>query len=410
MHSRLLIVAALVVAAQMSGTPAAAQTASDLFDGNTVQEVRLFMNSRDLQDLRDHYLERKHYTVDLLWRGNRIRNAAVRSRGTGSANSVKPGLFIQFDRYTTGQRFLGMTSLVLDNLWQDPSMLREYLAMALFARMGQPAPRQSFSRLFINNEYQGLYALTEEPNAEFAERTLGERNGYVFEYRWVMAFYASYLGGEVGSYKPLFAPRSHELEADSTLYRPIEDLFRRVNEPLDNTWRDRVEQVIDLSQFITHVAIEAFVVEDDGVNGYAGMNNFYLYRSPGSVRHRLFPWDKDQAFHVIDRSVLARTEENELLRRALSYPDLKDRYLQVLEQCARRAQDDEWLAAAVESAVTMIAPAARMDVRKQYSNDEFDEAVAFLRQFARDRSALVLAEIAAIRGSDAALPAPRGVR
>lgn len=392
-----------------SDAPASAQTAADLFDASTLQEVRLFMNSKDLQQLREHYQESTHYTVDLLWRGTRLRNAAVRSRGTGSANPVKPGLRIDFDRYTTGQRFLGLRTLVLDNLWQDPAMIREHLAMAMFARLGQPAPRQSFCRLFINNQYQGVYALTEEPNAEFAARVLEETGGYLFEYRWVMAFYAEDLGENLASYKPLFAPRTHELDADSTLYRPIQELFRQVNEPDDAVWRDRVEQYIDLSQFVTHVAIETFIAEDDGVLGYVGMNNFYLYRSAGSTRHRLFPWDKDNAFHFIDKPVLDRADENVLVRRALSYTDLRELYLQVLEQCARSAAEEDWLAAEIERHVSVIAAAAHDDPRKQYSNEEFDQQIDFLREFARRRSALVLAEVEAVRGRTAADAARGGL-
>ncbi len=273
----------LVLAVLSAGvTNLFAQTAADLFDTSSLQEVRLFINSKDLQLLRDHFMDNTHYTVDLLWRDTRIRNAAVRSRGTGSANPTKPGLRIEFSRYTTGQRFLGLSALVLDNLWQDAAMIREHLAMAMFNRMGQAAPLQSFCRLFINNQYQGLYAITEEPDAEFVARSLGQSGGYLFEYHWLMPFYAEDLGDNLASYKPLFEPRTHELEADSTLYRPIRELFRQANEPDDAVWRDRVEQYIDLSQFVTLAAIETFIAEDDGVLGYAGMNNFYLYRPAGT--------------------------------------------------------------------------------------------------------------------------------
>jgi hypothetical protein len=384
-----------------------AQTTADLFDTSTLQEVRLFMNSRDLQRLRERYQDNTHYTVDLLWRGERVRNAAVRSRGTGSANPIKPGLRIDFDRYTTGQRFLGLRTLVLDNLWQDPAMIREHLAMALFARMGQPAPLQSFCRLFINNQYQGLYALTEEPNAEFAARALEETGGYMFEYRWVRPFYGEYLGENLASYAPLFEPRTHELEADSTLYRPIEELFRQVNEPDDAVWRERVEQYLDLSQFVTHVAIESFVAEDDGLLGYVGMNNFYLYRSAGSTRHRLFPWDKDNAFLAVSRPVLHRADENVLFRRALTYTDLRELFLQALEDCARRAAEEDWLATEIGRQVSVIDAAARDDPRRQYSNEQFDREIEFLRDFAARRSAFVLEAVAALREGGAL---PPGIR
>jgi spore coat protein CotH len=382
--------------------PLFAQTAADLFDPTVLQEIRLFMNSRDVQQLHERYQDRTHYTVDLAWRSSRIRNAAVRSRGTGSANPIKPGLRIEFDRYTTGQRFLGLRTLVLDNLWQDPAMIREHLAMAMFTRLGQPAPLQSFCRLFINNQYQGVYAVTEEPGAEFVARTLAETGGYVFEYHWLRPFYAEDPGDDLASYVPLFEPRTHALEAESTLYRPIRELFRQANQPDDAVWRERVEQYLDLSQFITYAAIETFVGEDDGVLGYAGMNNFYLYRPAGSTVHRLFPWDKDNAFHLIDKPVLDRAGENVLFRRALAYPDLRDRYFQVLEDCARRAADGDWLATEIERQASLIGAAAREDPLKQFSNEEFDRQIEFLREFAAIRSAFVLGEVAALRQADGA--------
>jgi spore coat protein CotH len=388
---------ALLLASSLSDAPpASAQTAADLFDSQTLQEIRLLINSKDLARLRSEYLGNTFYTADMEWRGTRVRNVAVRSRGSGSRNPVKLGLTIDFDRYTRNRRFLGMGSLVLDNLWQDPSMMRERLAMLMFDRLGQAAPRESFCRLFINNEYQGVYAIVEEPSGEFAERALGESGGYVFEYHWLMPFFGEDLGDR-DAYKPLFEPRTHELEADATLYNPIQELFRQVNEPDDSVWRERVEAYVDLPQFITQVAIEAFVAEDDGLLGYAGMNNFYLYRPQSSSRHRMFPWDKDNAFLAADKPVMDHADENVLLRRALGYADLRELYLQVLEECARRATEDEWLAAEIERELTVISTAAHDDTRKQYSNEAFEESVEFLRDFARRRPALVLAEVARLR-------------
>ena len=93
----------------------------------------------------------------------------------GSRNATKLGLRVDFNRYVSGQQFLGLRSVVLDNLWQDPSMVREHVAMALFAHLGQPSSRQSFARLFINDEYQGVYSLVEPVDARYLTRTLGDQ-------------------------------------------------------------------------------------------------------------------------------------------------------------------------------------------------------------------------------------------
>ena len=43
---------------------------------------------------------------------------------------------MDFDRYTTSQTFLGLKSFILDNLTQDPSGIRERVAMRFYERMG----------------------------------------------------------------------------------------------------------------------------------------------------------------------------------------------------------------------------------------------------------------------------------
>lgn len=391
-----LLVAAFSVAPVLAGV-ASAQTADDLFDPFTLHEIRLFINSRDLQQLRRNFELNTYYTADLLWRGLRVRNVAVRSRGTGSRNGTKIGLLVDVDRYSSSQRFLGLTSLVLDNLWQDPSFMREQLAMAIFRRMGQPAPRTSFARLFINNQYEGLYAITEAVDDTFLERSFGERGGYSFEYHWVRPFYGELPGDDLGAYKPLFEPQNHTLEPDATLYGPIRSLLTEVNAGLDPVWRERVGTWLDLEQFVTQTAIENFVAELDGLLGYEGMNNFYLYRSGGSSRHRVIPWDRDNAFQSIDSSIFLRTDDNVILRRAFAFDDLRALYLDVLEACARAVTEEEWLVSEIERLLPVIEAAALEDQKKPFSNEHFAEQIEFLRAFARERPAFVLREVARAR-------------
>ena len=395
MIARLVAVFALIAAGLAGAAPAAAQTAAELFDVNTIQEIRLSVNSRDLRTLRERFAENTYYPADLTWRNVRVRNVGIRSRGLGSRNGTKLGLRVDMARYTTGQTLAGLSTIVLDNLWQDDAMIRERLAFTIFERVGLAAPRESFCRLFINNEDQGLYAITEEIDGDFARRVTGETDGTVFEYHYLRDWRFDDLG-DIAGYKPLLEPRTHRLDADSTLYAPIQSLVREINGPDDAVWRERVEQYIDLSQFVMHTAVEAFIAENDGLLGYAGMNNFYLYRPQGSTRHRIFPWDKDNAFLFIDGPI-ATTDANVLFRRAMGHADLRDLYLSTVEQAARIAAADGFLAAEIERLVAQIFDAARADPRKQFSNQRFDDAVEFMRQFAARRPSVVLEEVARIR-------------
>ena len=94
-------------------------------------------------------------------------------------------LRIDFNRYVGEQAFLGMSALVLDNALKDPSFMRERTSMAFIKRMGQPAPRESFGRVYINGAYEGLYTFVETVDSVFLARELGDGLGYLFEHKYV---------------------------------------------------------------------------------------------------------------------------------------------------------------------------------------------------------------------------------
>jgi spore coat protein CotH len=387
-----------LLAILLAAAPAAAQTQAELFDQNSVQEIRLFVNSRDLAAFRAHTELNTWYTADLLWRNIRVRNVGIRSRGQGSRNPIKPGYRVDMAHYTTGQTFVGLSTIILDNIWQDDSLLRERLAFTMFEKAGLPAPRESFCRLYVNNEYHGLYAITEEIDGKFTSRVTGQTDGTVFEYHWSAdGIWRAEDLGSIAAYKPKLEPRTHVLDADSTLYNPIVTLFKEVNGPDDAVWRSRVEQYIDLKQFMAHVAVEEFIGENDGVMGYAGMNNFYLYRDQGTTMHRLFAWDKDQAFIVAIDNPVKRTDDNVIFRRAMADPELRDIYFTTLELCARAAATDDFLLLEIDRVAGVIFDAARSDPRKQYDNQRWDDAVAYLRDFAARRPRIVLDDVARAR-------------
>jgi spore coat protein CotH len=393
----LAVTATLLVFELIGASPALAQTAAELFDASVVQEIRLSVNSRDLRTLRERFMDNTYYTADLTWKNVKVRNVAIRSRGQGSRNATKLGLRVDMSRYTTGQKLVGLSAIILDNIWQDDSMIREKLAFTFFERLGLSAPRESYCRLFINNEYQGLYTITEEIDASYGQRVTGETDATIFEFHSsdLLEFRAEDLGA-IANYKPLFEPRTHTLDADTTLYTPIQQLFKEANGPDDAVWRSRVEQYLDLNEFMIHVGVEQFILENDGILGAFGMNNFYLYRFQGTEKHRLFAWDQDNAFNFT-AGPIALTDQNILFQRAMTYPDLRETYLKTLEDCANLAKTDDWLLLEIDRLVGVIFDAARADTRKQFDNQSFDDAVLFIRDFATQRPPQVLADVDRIR-------------
>ncbi|HET9467782.1 MAG TPA: CotH kinase family protein [Vicinamibacterales bacterium] len=391
------MIRALVFFALLVPAAAVAQTSDELFDSRALHEVRLYIHSSDLQLLRDRYREDIYVPADFEWRGIRVRNVGVRVRGLATRSPMKPGLRIEFNRYVAGQTFLGMAALVLDNALKDASFVRERVSMAFIKRMGQPAPRESFARVFINGRLEGLYVLVEAVDPAFLARELGDGLGYLFEHKYAGGFHGEFLGEDYAPYKARFEAETHRLESDYALYAPIRELLREVNQDVDAVWRERVEWLIDLNQAVTHVAIETFLAEHDGFVGGAGMANFFLYRPIEGNRHRLIAWDRDTTFQDVEAPLFNRVGENALMSRALRFRDLRTLFLDVLEQCARAASEDRWLETEIYEAHLLIRDAAHEDAAKPFSNDDYEAAIAHLMTFAQRRPAFVLDEVARAR-------------
>ena len=110
--------------------------------------------------------------------------------------------------------------------------------------------------------------------------------------------------------RPTARCSSREITSSSQTARsssPSVNCSCEINAADDAVWQERVEARIDITQFMTQVGVQGFLANNDGIlGGFGGINNFYVYRFRDSVRHRLFPWDEDQAFAGLDFSILRK--------------------------------------------------------------------------------------------------------
>ena len=420
LQTRLAIVVCLALpvalaAAQRPPAQNADTRSSALFDPTQLHDIWIHVNARDWEQLRTSYKENTYYPADIEWRGIRVRNAGIRSRGRTSRAGQKPGLRIDFNRYVSGQEFLGLKSLVLDNLWQDASMIRERLAMQVFARMGLPAPRQTHARVFVKSdgEYAGVYGVVEVVDKNFLERNFGENDGFLYEYQWKDQYRFDFVRPDLEWYAARFEPKTHEAAAASTLFDPIRDLVQVINDADPSTLEETLSPYLDLRKYITHIAIENVVSEPDGLLGGLGMNNFYLYRFESSSRSQMIVWDQDLAFEWLETPPPTHNfDTNVLAVKIWSHPGLRTFYLQTLLEVAdvigpaAGAPASEcfafpsaacgWLEQEILREYAQIREAALADPFKPHTNEQFEETMEFLRRFARERSALGRAYVAEI--------------
>jgi spore coat protein CotH len=398
-------VAALVAFAFVLPAPSLTQDLPGppvFFDDTAVHDLRLAMHGGDWELLQARFMGNDYYPVDVEWHGVVVRNAGVRSRGTGSRDPHKPSLRLDFNRYVDGQEFLGLQALELDNFRQDAGMMKELVSMQLFRKMGVAAPRAVHARVFVNGTYMGLYAALESIDKRFLKRAFDESAGYLYEYEWLSGDYRfEWKGEDLAAYAPMFKPKTREDEPPQALYEPIAAMIAAANHTPRDTWEQAMSRFLDFDLLLSYLAVETFLSDGDGLAGEWGLNNFFLYRFKGSDRFQFIPWDKDYNFRELDRDIDAGFEGHALIGRALGVPGLRDKYLSALRRCAGIAAEPAadgsgpgWLEREVAREAAMIRDAAYDDRQKAYTNPRFEEEVTWMLAFARHRSAEVLRQLA----------------
>lgn len=394
-------------------------TADPFFNDTVLQEVRLSINPRDWRELRDNYLTNRYFPCYFVWNGITVKNVGIRSRGTGSRSGTKPGLRVDFDYYTEKQRFLNLKSVVLRNQTQDASMLHESVAMKLYARMGIPTSREAHAKLFINDEYVGLYTIVESVDKVFLDRHFQQNDGYLYEYDYNAddePWYFDYKGEDPALYSPKpFKPATHEKDPDP---KPLERLFYIINRTSDRDFLAQLPDYLDANQFLTYLAAENFVADMDGILGVWAVNNFYFYRFENRNLSTLIPWDKSEAFkdsaeHSIWYNIdVSGSRQNRLMGRLMAFPEYVDRYLDELARAASIASTPAssepapasttatpagaqpgWLEAEISRQYQLIRDAALADPAKPFSNEDFEAGVQAMLGYARARSAYVTAAV-----------------
>ena len=389
-------------------TSTAAQTADDLFNDQVLQRIDLLVNTKDWDLLRANYLSIGYYPANMTWNGITTTNVAISSRETGRRSSTKPALHVDFNRFATGRRFLGLTSVNLDNLVQDASNLREVLATKFYRAMGIPAPRAALVALYVNNTYFGLYAVVEEIDEAAVARLFGEGAGYLFEFRSNAPYNFEYLGSDLTTYAMIDEPRTRVTESVAALYAPIEAAVRTINDASDENFAAAVSEYVDLSAFMRLVAAQAFIAECDGVLGDCGANDYYVYRPAQSHLHRFIAGDASKSFHALDYPIDAGQAESVLTRRAMMVSDLRSIFFSTVLKGA--ALDDRsgalgqpgpgWLEREATRLLGLIRTAVYADTVRPYTNDEFDQAAAEVVTFARTRSGFAKGEVSRLASVD----------
>ena len=150
---------------------------STLFDTSRVHTIDIVIDDWDA------FLETatsEEYTLcSVVIDNEAVKNVAIRGKGNTSLSTVKEmdserySFKLEFDHYETGKTYRGLDKLCLNNLIQDNTYMKDYLAYQLMAAYGVDTPLCSFVWITVNGEDWGLYLAVEAVEDSFTERVYG---------------------------------------------------------------------------------------------------------------------------------------------------------------------------------------------------------------------------------------------
>jgi spore coat protein CotH len=242
--------------------------------------------------------------IGIRYKGsNQSWNGFLSEGNTGSKSSTKLSTKIKINWLNKGTTFYGLKKLQFHSLNNDPSLMKERLGYWLYGNFGVKSPRCVHAKLYINDEFIGLYALTEQIDGKFANLNF-QNDGNILKDIWPIQpdrkatiqslMIQSLKTNEEISDISNFADFAYDIENTNSMN--MKTLIER--------WFD-VESLIRnmvVGFSIGHTDEAAFYWwcgEGDCVNG-----NIYWFSDDINQKVHLIPWDLDNLeFKAIDSTI-----------------------------------------------------------------------------------------------------------
>lgn len=421
-----------------------------LFEPSRVHSIDIVMD--DWDGFIENCTDEEYVSCTVLIDGEKYSNVAIRAKGNTSLSSVQQygndrySLKLEFDHYDSAQTYYGLDKLCLNNLIQDKTMMKDYLAYTLMNRMGVASPECSYVWIDVNGSNWGLYLAVEGVEDAFLDRNYGADSGNLYKPD------SQSNGGGRGNGRDFdfanfdSAEKPEEADFDSApegktdfqdqpggfsfggmgasdvKLQYIDDdpssysnIFDSVKTKIDSDDQARLIEslkalsegdasVVNTDSVMRYLAVHDFLVNGDSYTG--GMvHNYYLYEKDGVLE--MIPWDYNLAFGAFS-STSASDAVNSPIDSPVSGGDASDRpmvawifenetyleaYHAIYAEFVENNLANGWLSAEIERVYQMIRPYAEKDPTAFYTAEELDQAVQTLQIFCEKRAESVQGQL-----------------
>ncbi len=276
-------------------------TAQDFYASDAIQEIRIYFSQPNWDYLLDSLNaadeDARLIAPLIVINGVEFDSVGVKYKGNSSYNPNRPKnpFSIDLNEVIETQDYQGHTLIKLSNGFKDPTFLREALGYEI-ANQYMDAPRANYARVYVNDNYHGLYTNVESVKSKFLSERFYSSDNALFKCDPTMG-----ASNPPGCPQPMGGgPTFTYHGADSTCYMRFYEIES------DYGWNDLVSaanvlnntpinahQAFDVDRILWMLAFNNILVNLDSYSGSG--HNYYAYKDDNG---RFCPilWDLNETF------------------------------------------------------------------------------------------------------------------
>ena len=324
-----------------------------IFDDSYVHEVRITIDNVDFwselsQNYQNNYPDLPYTMASASIDGEVTDSVGIRQKGFAShfgSQGDKKSMKIDFNHFVDGKKYDGLKKINLNNGFGDPAIQRDKLCYNIMNKAGVDAPRTSYARIYLNDQYWGLYLLVEQVDRTFLKDNFGNSNGNLFKN--VGNSELEWMGQDTSQYQQIFELKT---DPDVEAWENFVELMDVLNNTGDGDFKEEISKIFDVDLYLKVLAVDVATGNWDSYIEHG--RNFYMYQDSGSRKFNWIPWDYNFALGgtfgsdfggpgggdpdegnpigntLSEFPVDMSNSEKVLVNRLLAVPEYKERYYQ----------------------------------------------------------------------------------
>ena len=220
-----------------------------------------------------------------------------------------------------GSSYNGRSTYRLNALGADFSGVRAKIGFYVYEKAGLMSSTVEHAAVYLNEKYQGLYALIEYVNEDFVSAR-GESVQTMYKANLGNATFGKELLRDLeNGFKTRVGPKT---SVDLTR------LIELLNSPRTTETEQKVAELLNIDLYLKYLAASIYLHNWD-----AFKNNFFLYRNRQEKAFSFIPWDLDHIFESIEESPYIPNKtiwaDWTLANWILQSPTYRRQYLEIFE-------------------------------------------------------------------------------